>query len=145
MQEFRSVKVEQTHPLRQKVLRPHQGLGEMVYPNDDHPDCYHLGAVQEDQVIGIGSLYHEDRQGKFGLGEWRIRGMAVDPAVKGSGLGGKILLRLIEYGESKSGKLIWCNARTTACGFYERYGFEKEGPEFDIPGIGPHYVMVKRF
>ena len=30
----------------------------------------------------------------------------------------------------------WCNGRTTVWGFYSRFGFEKEGEEFDLPGLG---------
>jgi hypothetical protein len=39
------------------------------------------------------------------------------------------------------GRYLWCNARLVAVPFYERLGLEAVGPEFDIPGIGPHYVM----
>jgi len=42
------------------------------------------------------------------------------------------------------GRLLWCNARVVALGFYERLGFVTEGPEFDIHPIGPHYVMTRQ-
>ena len=36
---------------------------------------------------------------------------------------------------------LWCNARLHAVGFYERQGWKVEGDEFDVPDIGPHFVM----
>ena len=39
--------------------------------------------------------------------------------------------------------LAWCNARTSACAYYEKLGFTPRGGEFEIEGIGPHFVMVR--
>jgi hypothetical protein len=39
---------------------------------------------------------------------------------------------------------VWCNARTPAVGLYERAGFAIESGEFEIEGIGPHFVMARR-
>ena len=41
--------------------------------------------------------------------------------------------------------MVWCNARTPARGFYERYGFVAEGEEFELPDIGPHFRMSLAF
>ncbi len=38
---------------------------------------------------------------------------------------------------------MWCNARSGARTFYERAGFCVEGEEFEIAGIGPHFLMAK--
>jgi predicted GNAT family N-acyltransferase len=39
---------------------------------------------------------------------------------------------------------VWCNARTPARAFYERAGFRTVSDEFELPEIGPHYVMELR-
>lgn len=39
---------------------------------------------------------------------------------------------------------IWCNARRSAVAFYEAAGFVVCSDEFEITGIGPHYVMALR-
>ena len=44
---------------------------------------------------------------------------------------------------ARGGDLVWCYARTTASGFYERMGFTVVTEPFDKPGIGPHVGMVK--
>ena len=43
---------------------------------------------------------------------------------------------------ARGGDLVWCDARATAAGFYERMGFTVVTDEFDKPGIGPHVGMV---
>ena len=39
--------------------------------------------------------------------------------------------------------LLWFNARIIAVSFYKNLGYKTIGPEFDIPLIGPHYLMKK--
>ena len=39
---------------------------------------------------------------------------------------------------------MWCNARTPALSLYARAGFQPESEEFEISGIGPHFVMARR-
>jgi ribosomal protein S18 acetylase RimI-like enzyme len=38
---------------------------------------------------------------------------------------------------------LWCNARTSAIGFYEKLGMKVISEEFEIPVIGPHKVMIR--
>ena len=40
-------------------------------------------------------------------------------------------------------RLLWCDARIIATGFYEKLGFEKLGDRYSIPIIGLHYLMYK--
>jgi predicted GNAT family N-acyltransferase len=44
---------------------------------------------------------------------------------------------------AQGGGELWCNARVPALGFYLRAGFEVEGDEFEIDGIGPHVVVTR--
>ena len=37
--------------------------------------------------------------------------------------------------------LLWCSARVVALDFYKHLGLQTVGSEFEIEGIGPHYVM----
>jgi GNAT superfamily N-acetyltransferase len=69
---------------------------------------------------------------------YQLRGMATDPDLAGQGIGSHFLQALHEELDSS----WWCNAREVAVRFYERNGLERIGEPFDIPGIGPHYVMI---
>jgi predicted GNAT family N-acyltransferase len=133
---------EQTRPLRRAVLRPHQRAEELVYPGDDAPETLHLAAWLGDDLVGTASLYREPRPGTDDARAFRLRGMAVAPEERGSGLGAELLHRCLEHARAQGASVVWCNARTRAARFYARHGFEAQGEEFELPVIGPHYVMA---
>lgn len=92
-------------------------------------------------MVSIASIYHEPPPNSERTDSWRLRGMATLPDYRGSGYGAACLRACIDHVQTKGGQHIWCNARTPAVPFYERYGFRRIGKEFEIPKIGPHYVM----
>jgi ribosomal protein S18 acetylase RimI-like enzyme len=75
---------------------------------------------------------------------YQLRGMATHPAWRGERLGS----RLLDHGESLLRddpiRLRWCNARTSAIGFYVKQGWTVVSDEFDIPTAGPHRRMIRR-
>lgn len=133
---------DRVRPMRQRVLRPNQSIEQMIYPGDDATDSFHLAAVGvSGQVLGIASFYHEPHPLGPMQGDWRLRGMAVEPAMQGRGLGGRIVQVGLHRIRESGGQRLWCNARVSAQRFYEKLGFIAEGDEFEIETIGPHYVM----
>jgi predicted GNAT family N-acyltransferase len=137
---IRQVGAEEIRPLRHRVLRPGQAFEDTAYAGDDLPETVHLGAFDDDgRLVGIASLYREGRDGGPG---WRLRGMATDATVRGTGHGAAVLGACIDHVARAGGGELWCNARMSAVGFYRRAGFEVVGDEFDVPGIGAHVVMV---
>ena len=116
-------------------------------PRDSEPSIppRYLAAVKEGLVVGIASVYPEAKPGSGDQNAWRRRGMATAPEVRGLGVGGSLLCQILEMLAVRGATYIWCNARTTATGFYERYGFNSEGVPFELPGVGPHYFMKKYF
>ncbi|HUR23707.1 MAG TPA: GNAT family N-acetyltransferase [Acidimicrobiales bacterium] len=137
---IRRVTAEDIRPLRHSVLRPGQAFEDTIYPGDE--EGVHMGAFDRDRLVGIASLYQEDRVGGR-TGGWRLRGMATDPGVRGAGHGGALLARCVEAVAEAGGTELWCNARMAAVGFYRRAGFEVVSDEFDVPGIGGHVVMTR--
>ena len=140
---IRRISAEDTRRLRHHVLRPNQGFEHTVYPGDHLPDTVHLGALDGDRLVGVASLYREDRPGGP-PGGWRLRGMATDPGVRGTGFGRALLVACVEHVAASGGGELWCNARMGAVGFYRDAGFHVVSEEFDITGIGPHVVMARR-
>ncbi len=137
--EIREVDAVATHPLRQRLLRPTQTIEEMAYPGDGLPGAGHYAAVVNDAVIGIASISPE--AGDQGRGSWRLRGMAVEPDWSGRGIGSALIAAALGHARRADAAGVWCNARTTADGFYERHGFERQGDVFEIDPIGKHVVM----
>lgn len=141
MRVIKSIPAEATRPLRQRVLRPHQTIEQLYYPGDETATTFHLGAFRKQELVGISSIYHEAPPNSEDAGAWRLRGVATAPEVRGEGYGEQLLRAAIAYIARQGGTLVWCNARTTVMGYYERYGFQTRGDEFVVPGTGLHYFM----
>lgn len=136
--QIRAVDPAATRPLRQRVLRPHESLEELA--SHEPPGVHAVAAFTADgELVAAGFVCPDG-----GPGAWRVRGMATDPQHRGKGLGAQILERLVEHARDQGAMRVWCNARTPALSLYERAGFERESEEFEIPGIGPHFVMARR-
>ena len=136
------VAAEVTYELRRAVLRP--GGGEVTWAGDEDPATFHLAARTPDgTVVGVVRFspapcpWRDDA-----TAPWQLRGMATDPAVRGSGAGRALLAEGLARVAARGGDLVWCDARVGAAGFYERQGFVVVSEPFDKPGIGPHVGML---
>lgn len=128
------IALAQTRPLRHAVLRPHEPEGNLAAHEPD--GAFALGAFECEELIAVGFIAPDGTPGS-----WRIRGMATAPHARGRGVGSKLLAGLVEHARTAGASRVWCNARTPARSLYERAGFRAVSEEFDIPGIGPHFVM----
>lgn len=143
----RPIPAGSTHALRHAVLRPHQTLEEMRYEGDDDAMAIHLGAFapnhasKRGELVGVATLAPEPMPGPLIPGDWRLRGMAVDPGYQGQGIGRLLIDRAIVSVRAQSGTRIWCNARDTARGFYVKRCFALHGEPFEIVDIGKHWRM----
>lgn len=131
--------------IRQATLRQGQPIEKCIYPGDDDPDNFHLGLFIEDELCGIASFYLENNNHFSTQTQYRLRGMATVDKIRGQGYGKKILNHGISTLKEKGANTLWCNARTSALDFYKKLSLKAIGPEFDIPDIGPHFVMYIDF
>lgn len=143
--QIRPIKASDAQPLRHAILRPNQPFDATRYPLDNQPESGHFGAFLGDRLVSVASVYHEPQPGEFDLGAWRLRGMATYEEERGHGIGSALVQTCLDHVRAQGGSSLWFNARTTAAGFYSRFGFEVKGAAFDIEGIGPHVVMVRAF
>ena len=136
------VPAEVTYALRGAVLRPNGG--EIVWAGDEDPRTFHLAARSADgAVIGVVRFSPAPCPWREATAPWQLRGMATDATVRGSGAGRALVDDGLTRIAARGGDLVWCDARVTAAGFYERMGFAVVTEPFDKPGIGPHLGMVK--
>jgi GNAT superfamily N-acetyltransferase len=141
---LRSISVETVRPVRQAVLRPGQPAEATVYPGDDAPGAWHVGAYSDGDLLGIASVYTEAPAGEIDPCAYRLRGMAVVPEARGRGCGRALVQACVRHVLAHGGNRLWCNGRVSALGFYTALGFEPVGERFDLPFSGPHYRMVRR-
>ena len=136
---IRAVPVQDVLPLRRAVLRAGLPAHESDYEPDRDPATVHLAAVDPSgQVLGCSTWFPQPWRG---TPAWRLRGMATAPAARGTGLGGRLLEAGMALAHESGAAVLWCNARTSALGFYRRYGFRTDGDEFVTAHGIPHYVM----
>ena len=141
--EIRHISAAQTHALRGAILRPGTAREQSIYPGDDAADTFHFGAFIGEEIVGIASLYEESAPGETARA-LRLRGMAVSPRVQKRGVGRALIEACIAQSQACGVETLWCNARTSALGFYEALDFVRRGQEFEIPGVGPHFVCVHK-
>lgn len=140
----RPVTAAETRPLRQRILRPQQRVEDLVYPHDDGVDTLHVAAFAEGALVGTATVHPDAMPDGSAPDAWRIRGMATVPEVRRMGCGAALVKACLDHAAARGGRVVWCNARTSASGFYAALGFVAQGEEFELPEIGPHYVMTKR-
>jgi GNAT superfamily N-acetyltransferase len=138
--EVHPIAAAQTLPLRSAVLRPGRPLESAIFVGDEIPETYHFGAFLHGEIVGVVSLFASPPPFPCQNEElWQLRGMAVEPSLQKKGIGKELVRACIAFAEDR---LLWCNARSSAVSFYVGNGFETRGEEFDIPDVGPHFVMV---
>jgi GNAT superfamily N-acetyltransferase len=135
--QVREVPLAETRALRQAVLRPHQAIEAMAA--DEPVGAFAVGAFDGETLIAVG-LVGEDGE----PGAWRVRGMATAPDARGKGAGTAVLDALVAHAIANGASRVWCNARTPALSLYERAGLRAVSEEFEIPEIGPHFLMERK-
>jgi GNAT superfamily N-acetyltransferase len=136
------VAAEVTYPLRRAVLRPDGG--DLNWVGDEDETTFHLAARDAaGRVIGVVRFHPAPCPWRpDAAAPWQLRGMATDPDARGTGAGRALIDHGLAQVAERGGDLVWCDARTTAAGFYERMGFTIVTEPFDKPVIGPHVGML---
>jgi len=136
------VTADVTYALRQAVLRP--GGGDVTWAGDEDATTFHL-AVRDaaGEVLGVARFSPAPCPWRpLARAPWQLRGMATEPVARGSGVGRTLVVEGLRRVAERGGDVVWCDARVTAAGFYQRMGFTVVTGEYDKPGIGPHVGMV---
>ena len=145
------VAAEATHDLRWRVLRNRRPGASVIFPEDARPGAFHL-AVRDDEdtgagpgaVVAVASFSPEATPHRPGRTAVHLRGMAVDEGYQRHGLGRLLVTTVIDRLRADGVEVLWCNARDSAAGFYDRLGFEAVGEGFVLAESGfAHHVMLR--
>lgn len=129
-----------TYPLWRDVLREGRPVPRLADPEG----TFHLAArATGGRLVGVVRFspapcpWRPDARAP-----WQLRGMATDPGARGTGAGRALVVEGLARVAAFGGDLIWCDARVSAVGFYERMGFTVVTDEFGKPEGGPHRGML---
>lgn len=138
---IRFIEPEELLHIRNEVLREGQLTSDGCrFPTDTIEGAFHLGYFVGDELVCVTSLFPQ-AYGQFtGIG-YQLRGMATLEQHRGKGYGNKLVNFAVVYLRKLGAHYVWCNARKKAVKFYHDCGFEIVSDEFEVKGIGPHYVM----
>ncbi len=138
------ITAEQTIDLRMRVLRPGQPRSNCEYAEDKYPTTFHLGIVQNDDVLCNGTFIQQTHELFIQARHpYRLRGMATNPILQSQGLGSLVLQAAEVELTKRNCDILWFNARMTAENFYKKLGYVADQNIFNIESIGPHKVMYK--
>jgi len=135
------ISAESTYEIRQKILRPGRPVSSCYFPNDFVLQSRHYGAYRNNILVGILSAYDVPVSGEYF--SWQLRAMATLPWVRGMGYGQRLLKVAENHIRDQSAKMIWCNVRIHAIGFYQKAGFTVNSDRFSIRQVGEHVLMTK--
>mgnify|MGYP003530026727 CR=1 FL=1 len=119
--EIRSVEVEQILHIRHQVLWPAKSPDFVKVPEDDLGN--HFGLYIENKLVSVISLFADGNRIRF-------RKFATLQEYQNRGLGSRLLDFTIDWAREQGYREIWCDARTSAMAFYEKFGFAKFSEPF---------------
>jgi predicted GNAT family N-acyltransferase len=133
MLEIKQIKPSETWEIRHRVMWSGKSFDDIKLPNDDAG--LHFGLFRDNILLSIVSLFIENETAQF-------RKFATETAEQGKGYGAKLLEHIIEKCIEKNIKMLWCNARTSASRFYEKFGLKVVSDAWVKDGI--EYVKMER-
>ncbi len=136
-------KLDLIRSIRYAVLREPLRLTyeSTLFEGDALPSARHFIAYSlDDEPIGCATVHVSVDPSNPSLGTAQLRGMAVNNSLQRSGVGSSIIEALYLFAD-EHGLALWCKARESAVGFYAKHGWEIEGPQFMVEGVGPHFIM----
>jgi predicted GNAT family N-acyltransferase len=133
-----------TRALRRAVLRPTWPEDATMH-GDDNPHAIHFAAFNDEKLVAACLILPQPFPGcPEEQNAWQLRGMATAPSHRNNGIGAQLVARAVDAAEARGGRLLWCEARTSAMGFYAKHGFTVVGTEYLHSESGiPHHLMVR--
>ena len=140
----KQIDAKDTYSLRNIILRPGRPIESCHFQGDDDESTFHLGAYIDEELASVASFYLNNNESFDEPYQTQLRGMATLPSFQGKGLSSALLRTAFPLIKKNHINTLWCNARKEAVGFYEKVNFETICDEFEIPGIGAHFLMRKK-
>ncbi len=110
-------------PLRFAILRPDHPYADSVYPHDDDPDTLHVALLRDGVVVGSVTAMRQPIPDQDDPSHWRLRGVTLNPDLRGSGYGKVLINTGIGYAARQGASLLWFFSSEYAIQIYLHLGF----------------------
>jgi ribosomal protein S18 acetylase RimI-like enzyme len=131
--DIRKVTTTEVLPIRHLVLWPNKSLSFCEVEEDS--SATHYGAFVDGNLICVASIYINGH-------EARLRKFATMPEYQGQGIGSKVIQKVVCDLKLANVNYFWCDARTSALPFYEKFGLRVEGEEFQKSDVSYFKMSV---
>lgn len=119
--------------LRQQVMYPDKDIDYVRLPDDDK--ALHIGVYENDELVSAMSIFLDGRAIQF-------RKLATRADMQGKGYATALMQWLIDYANDMKFDRLWCNSRTSAVGFYHKFGYRETNTRFSKDGFD--YVVIEK-
>ena len=123
---IRKIHWRDTLALRHAVLWPNKSPDFCMVEGDT--EAIHYGGFDGDVLISVASIYLTENSA-------RLRKFATATEHQRRGVGSAMLTHIIRNLKEENIAELWCDARESATGFYERFGMQREGERFYKSGV----------
>lgn len=127
------IKWQDTIAVRHQVLWPDKAPEFCRVEGDEQ--ALHFAVLENQEIICVASLYVNENSA-------RLRKFATLDAFQGKGIGSTMIDHLINNLKQQGIHYLWFDARESALGFYQRFGFETTGELFYKSDVA-YYKMYK--
>lgn len=128
---IKKIQWQEALPIRHKVLWPDKPASFCKIEGDE--TASHYGAYISGELVSVASIYIDGDSA-------RLRKFATLPNHQGRGIGSKVISHIVSDLQKVGIERFWCDARTSAVGFYQRFGLDQQGEAFFKSGI-PYVKM----
>jgi phosphoribosylformimino-5-aminoimidazole carboxamide ribotide isomerase len=116
--DIRPVPLKEVWRMRHEIMYPDKTI-EFVQLEDDNNGIHH-GLFETDELVSVVSLFADGDKLQF-------RKFATLTAKQGRGYGFRLLAYVMDWVFKNGYRYIWCNARVSAIGFYQKFGMSATG------------------
>lgn len=119
--------------LRREVMYPDRDIDFVKLQDDDLG--LHIGVYEKGELVSVMSIFMNGRDIQF-------RKLATCCKVQRKGYASALMQWLIDYAKDMKLERLWCNARSSAFAFYEKFGYRKTDTTFSKNGHD--YIVMER-
>ena len=121
-----AVSLPEVWDLRHRVMYPNLPPEAVHLPDD--ASGQHLGLYINNQLVSVISCFDRGNELQF-------RKFATENEQQGKGYGSALLAHVMKLAVETHKQKIWCNARVSATGLYEKFGMQSVGDVWEQYGL----------
>ncbi|BAV08153.1 Acetyltransferase (GNAT) domain-containing protein [Filimonas lacunae] len=123
--EIKEVPLDIIWQMRKEVMYPSFTIDEVKLADD--ATGLHMGVYEADTPVSVVSVFIKNQQLQF-------RKFATLTTLQGKGYGKALLSHVMQLAQQQQCTAVWCNARVSAAPFYQRFGMQPVGEQWQQHG-----------